>query len=119
MTHNAPSSRDRSLAAILLLVGTFIWFANPFPFFGLGPLQLFLSDAYHLRTISQLRQAGMLHPFSSVFICVEIQALLLLALVVTAFVRRSEKLAFVYVGLIIILSILPWLRFFSELSVVH
>ncbi len=82
------------------------------PFFGLGPLQMFLSDEYYLRDLGQLKQAGMLLPFSSVFICVEIQAVLLLALATVAFMRRNAKLGAAYLVNIIVFAILPWLRFF-------
>jgi|SRR6266705_3924324 len=120
MSENKPNSNsDPTLVVVFLLVGTFIWVANPFPFFGVGPLQVFLSDEFYLRTIEQLKQAGMLHPFSKVFIRIEIQAVLLLALAIMAFIRRSKKLAMLYAGLIIVLSIVPWLKFASELSQTH
>ena len=110
---------DRTAVIIAVVIGTFIWIANPFPFFGLGPLQAFLSDESYLRTVDQLRQAGMLHPFSRVFVIMEIQAALLLGLATVAYIFRSKRLALLYVALIVVLSIIPFLRFSSELRQVH
>ncbi len=120
MNGDGPQLRnDRSSAMFFLVMGTIVWIGDPFPFFGLGPLQMFLSDEYYLRNLGQLKQAGMLHPFSSVFICVEVQAVLLLALATVAFIRRNAKVAMAYMVTIIVLSILPWLRFFAELGGTH
>lgn len=120
VNNSKPNSGGDHVAVIIaVVIGTFIWAANPFPFFGLGPLQAFLSDEFYLRTIDQLRQAGMLQPFSRVFVIMEIQAALLLSLAVVAYVYRSKTLALLYVVLIIILSIIPFLRLFSELRQVH
>ena len=120
MNDSKPNSGgDRVVVIIVIVIGTFIWIANPFPFFGLGPLQAFLSEEYYLRTIDQLRQAGMLHLFSRVFVIMEIQAAFLLGLAIAAFFCRSKRLALLYVALIIVLSIIPFLRLFSELRQVH
>jgi hypothetical protein len=120
MNDNKPASGSDQVAIIVaLVIGTFIWIANPVPFFGLGPLQAFLSDEYYLRTIDQLRQAGMLRPFSQVFVIMEIQAVLLLGLAVAAYVCRSKRLALLYMALVIVLSIIPFLRFVSELQQAH
>jgi len=117
MNGDSPQSQsDRSSVAGFIVMGTLVWFLNPFPFFGLGPLQMFVPDEYYLRTLNQLKQAGMLHLFSRVFICVEIQAILLLALAVVALVRRNVKLSVAYMVIIIVCTILPWLRFFSDLG---
>ena len=110
---------SRTFATSMVFIGTAIWAINPFPFFGLGPLQTFLPDQYYMRTIEQLRQAGMLHATSEVFIIMEIQAAVLLTIAILASVRGSAKLAVSYVAAIIILSIVPWVRFFSELNQVR
>jgi hypothetical protein len=66
-----------------------------------------------------LRQAGMLHATSEVFVNMEVQAVVLLTLAILACIRGSVKFSIAYVATILTLSIIPWLRFFSDLKQTH